>query len=46
MSAAPVSPARKLAFETIRATFEDGVHTERAFREAADELALSGRDRA
>jgi 16S rRNA (cytosine967-C5)-methyltransferase len=43
---APVSPARKLAFETIRATFEDGVHTERAFREAADELELSGRDRA
>jgi 16S rRNA (cytosine967-C5)-methyltransferase len=46
VSAAPVSPARKLAFETIRATFEDGVHTERAFREAADELDLSGRDRA
>lgn len=46
MSVAPLSPARELAFETIRATFEDGVHTERAFREAADELGLTGRDRA
>ncbi len=46
VSAAQVSAARKLAFETIRATFEDGVHTERAFREAADELGLSGRERA
>jgi 16S rRNA (cytosine967-C5)-methyltransferase len=46
VSIVTVSPARKLAFETIRATFEDGVHTERAFREAADELGLAGRDRA
>jgi 16S rRNA (cytosine967-C5)-methyltransferase len=41
-----VSPARALAFATIRATFEDGAFTERAFRAEADRLALSGRDRA
>jgi len=48
LSAAPgrVSPARALAFATIRATFEDGAFTERAFRAEADRLALSGRDRA
>jgi 16S rRNA (cytosine967-C5)-methyltransferase len=47
-SAAPgrVSPARALAFATIRASFEDGAYTERAFRAEADRLALSGRDRA
>jgi 16S rRNA (cytosine967-C5)-methyltransferase len=47
-SAAPgrVSPARALAFATIRASFEDGAFTERAFRAEADRLALSGRDRA
>lgn len=47
-AAAPgrVSPARALAFATIRATFEDGAFTERAFRAEADHLALSGRDRA
>jgi len=44
--AAPVSAPRELAFETIRATFEDGVHTERAFRAVADERGLTGRDRA
>jgi 16S rRNA (cytosine967-C5)-methyltransferase len=41
-----VSPARALAFATIRATFEDGAFTERVFRAEADRLALSGRDRA
>jgi 16S rRNA (cytosine967-C5)-methyltransferase len=41
-----ISTARALAFETIRATFEDGAHTERIFREAADEQRLEGRDRA
>jgi 16S rRNA (cytosine967-C5)-methyltransferase len=41
-----VSPARALAFRVIRATFEDGAHTERAFREAADEDGLAGRERA
>jgi 16S rRNA (cytosine967-C5)-methyltransferase len=41
-----VSPARALAFATVRATFEDGAFTERAFRAEADRLGLSGRDRA
>ncbi|HEX6781713.1 MAG TPA: 16S rRNA (cytosine(967)-C(5))-methyltransferase RsmB [Solirubrobacterales bacterium] len=45
-AAGRVSPARALAFATIRATFEDGAFTERAFRAEADRLALSGRDRA
>src|SRR6476620_7546718 len=41
-----VSPARALAFATIRATFEEGAFTERVFRAEADRLALAGRDRA
>ncbi|HXR31498.1 MAG TPA: transcription antitermination factor NusB, partial [Solirubrobacterales bacterium] len=41
-----ISPARALAYQTIRATFEDGAHTERAFRAAADERGLAGRERA
>jgi len=48
VSVAPsrVSPARALAFATVRATFEDGAFTERAFRSEADRLELRGRDRA
>ena len=41
-----VSPARALAFATVRATFEDGAFTERAFRAEADRLDLEGRERA
>ena len=41
-----VSPARSLAYATVRATFEDGAFTERAFRAEADRLGLEGRDRA
>jgi 16S rRNA (cytosine967-C5)-methyltransferase len=41
-----ISPARALAFETVRATFEQGAFTERAFRESADERGLAGRERA
>jgi len=41
-----VSPARSLAFATVRATFEEGAFTERAFRAEADRLELVGRDRA
>jgi len=41
-----IAPARQLAFETIRATFERDAHTERAFREAADAARLAGRERA
>ncbi|HWW67979.1 MAG TPA: transcription antitermination factor NusB [Solirubrobacterales bacterium] len=41
-----ISPARTLAFDVIRATFEDGAFTELAFREAAGERGLAGRERA
>jgi 16S rRNA (cytosine967-C5)-methyltransferase len=41
-----VSPARALAYAVVRATFEDGAFTERAFRAEADRLGLDGRDRA
>ncbi len=41
-----IAPARQLAYKTIRATFERDAHTERAFREAADERGLDGRERA
>jgi len=40
-----ISKARNLAFETIRATFEDGAHSERVFREAADAGGVQGRER-
>ena len=41
-----VSPARAVAFGVIRASFEDGAHTERAFAEAAAARELPGRERA
>lgn len=41
-----IAPARLIAFETLRTTFEQGGHTERDFREAADRQALAGRERA
>jgi 16S rRNA (cytosine967-C5)-methyltransferase len=41
-----IAPARRLAFETIRATFEREAHTELAFRHAADDAGLAGRERA
>ncbi|HET6571463.1 MAG TPA: transcription antitermination factor NusB [Solirubrobacterales bacterium] len=41
-----VSPARSLAFETVRATFERDAFTERAFRAGAERLGLGGRERA
>ncbi len=41
-----IAPARQLAFETIRATFEREAHTELAFRQAADAAGLEGRERA
>jgi 16S rRNA (cytosine967-C5)-methyltransferase len=37
---------RRLAFEVVRATFEQEAYTERAFREAADAARLVGRERA
>lgn len=41
-----VSPARSLAFATIRETFEDGAFTERAFRAGAERAGIEGRERA
>ncbi|MDX6622164.1 MAG: rRNA (cytosine967-C5)-methyltransferase, partial [Solirubrobacterales bacterium] len=41
-----IAPARRLAFATLRETFEDGAHTERAFRAGAERLDLEGRERA
>jgi 16S rRNA (cytosine967-C5)-methyltransferase len=41
-----IAPARLLAFETLRATFERDAFTERAFREAAAVRRIGGRERA
>ncbi len=41
-----IAPARQLAYDVVRATFEREAHTERAFREAADAAGLGGRERA
>jgi 16S rRNA (cytosine967-C5)-methyltransferase len=41
-----IAPARALAFDTVLATFADDAHTERAFRQGAEERGLEGRDRA
>ncbi len=42
----PIAPARLLAYEVLRATFERDAHTELAFREGADERGLAARERA
>jgi 16S rRNA (cytosine967-C5)-methyltransferase len=41
-----ITPARRLAFATIRETFEDGAHTEVAFRAGAEKIGIEGRERA
>jgi 16S rRNA (cytosine967-C5)-methyltransferase len=41
-----VSPARALAYATVRATFEGQAFTERAFRAEADRKNVDGRERA
>ena len=41
-----IAPARLLAYEVIRATFEEKAFTERAFREAAAVRRIGGRERA
>ena len=48
MSAAEggIAPARLLAYEVVRATFEEDAYTERAFREAAAVRRIGGRERA
>jgi 16S rRNA (cytosine967-C5)-methyltransferase len=44
--AGAIAPARALAFETIRQSFEQDAHTELAFREGAERERLDGRERA
>ncbi|HEX5525879.1 MAG TPA: 16S rRNA (cytosine(967)-C(5))-methyltransferase RsmB [Solirubrobacterales bacterium] len=46
MSDRRVSSARALAFAVVRATFEQDAFTERAFRAAADQRGVEGRERA
>jgi 16S rRNA (cytosine967-C5)-methyltransferase len=41
-----IAPARSLAYEVIRATFEQDAFTERVFREAAAVRRIGGRERA
>jgi 16S rRNA (cytosine967-C5)-methyltransferase len=41
-----IAPARTLAFEVLRATFEADAHTEAAFRTGSERLRLEGRERA
>jgi 16S rRNA (cytosine967-C5)-methyltransferase len=41
-----IAPARALAYEVLRATFEQDAYTERAFREAAAVRRICGRERA
>jgi 16S rRNA (cytosine967-C5)-methyltransferase len=43
---AEITEARAVALEVVRATFEEGAFTERAFREAAESRGLEGRERA
>lgn len=41
-----ITPARSVAYEVVRATFEGGAFTDVAFRAAADTGGLEGRERA
>jgi 16S rRNA (cytosine967-C5)-methyltransferase len=41
-----ITESRAVALEVVRATFEEGAFTERAFREEADARDLGGRERA
>jgi 16S rRNA (cytosine967-C5)-methyltransferase len=45
-AASRASPPRSVAFDVVRATFEDDAFTERAFRDAAERHGLEGRERA
>jgi 16S rRNA (cytosine967-C5)-methyltransferase len=44
--AAPISPARRVAFEALRRTFENHAWTDRALGAAAERTGLDARDRA
>ena len=39
-----VSPARRVAYDVVRRTFEDGAHTDRALRAEAARAGLEGRE--
>jgi 16S rRNA (cytosine967-C5)-methyltransferase len=41
-----IAPARALAYDAVRATFEQDAQTERFFRQAAEHEGLDGRERA
>lgn len=41
-----VTPARRVAYEVLRRTFEGAAFTDRAFRATADRAGLTGRERA
>jgi 16S rRNA (cytosine967-C5)-methyltransferase len=43
-TASRVSPARRVAYDVVRRTFEDGAHTDRALRAEADAAGLEGRE--
>ena len=44
VTATRVSPARRVAYDVVRATFEDGAHTDRALRAEAARAGLEGRE--
>ena len=43
-TASRVSPARRVAYDVVRSTFEDGAHTDRALRAEAARAGLEGRE--
>src|SRR5256714_2844029 len=43
-TASRVSPARRVAYDVVRRTFEDGAHTDRALRAEAARAGLEGRE--
>lgn len=43
-TASRVSPARRVAYDVVRRTFEEGAHTDRALRAESERAGLEGRD--
>jgi 16S rRNA (cytosine967-C5)-methyltransferase len=44
VTASRVSPARRVAYDVVRRTFEDGAHTDRALRAESERAGLEGRE--
>jgi 16S rRNA (cytosine967-C5)-methyltransferase len=44
VTASRVSPARRVAYDVVRRTFEDGAHTDRALRTESERAGLEGRE--